>query len=65
MLRIESHARDFQSDVIPKRVFDFIGHQKNLEGKSQSVRQSKRKLAKQYLERCNHTNIQVLIHYRV
>ncbi len=26
VLRIESHARDFQSDVIPKRVFDFIGH---------------------------------------
>lgn len=33
--RLESHARDFQSDVIPKRVFDFIGHEKHLINRSQ------------------------------
>lgn len=44
--RLESHARDFQSDVIPKRVFDFIGHEKHLINKSQPSKQSKKKLAR-------------------
>ena len=43
--RLESHARDFQSDVIPKRVFDFIGHERQLPNKSHQ-KQNKRKLVK-------------------
>lgn len=50
--RIEAHARDFQSDVVPKRVFDFIGHERQLASKSQRGAQNKKKLARQYLERC-------------
>lgn len=44
--RLESHARDFQSDVIPKKVFDFISHEKQLSNKSQHQRQNKKKLVK-------------------
>jgi hypothetical protein len=44
--RLESHSRDFQSDVIPKRVFDFISHEKQLANKSQANRQNKKKLVK-------------------
>ena len=48
--RLEVSAKDFQSDIIPKRVFDFIGHEKSIQQR-QSQRQQKKKLAKQYLER--------------
>jgi hypothetical protein len=50
--RLEVSAKDFQSDIIPKRVFDFIGHEKSIQQR-QSQRQQKKKLAKQYLERSN------------
>ena len=49
-------AKDFQSDIIPKRVFDFIGHEKSIQQK-QSQRQQKKKLAKQYLERSKQIRI--------
>jgi len=28
--RLEAQAKDFQSDVIPQRVFDFIAHDKQI-----------------------------------
>jgi hypothetical protein len=48
--RLEISAKDLQSDVIPRRVFDFIGHEKSIQSR-QSQKQQKKKLAKQYLER--------------
>ena len=48
--RLEVSAKDIQSDIIPKRVFDFIGYEKSIQQK-QSQKQHKKKLAKQYLER--------------
>lgn len=51
--RIEIQAKDFQSDIIPKRVYDFITNERLIEARSsQIVKLSKKKsLSKQYLER--------------
>jgi hypothetical protein len=46
--RLEIQAKDFQSDVIPQRVFDFIAHDKNLQSRtaSQQARSKRKQLAK-------------------
>lgn len=48
MQRLEIHSKDFQSDVIPQRVFDFIAHDKHMQNRSQQQqnRNKKKQLAK-------------------
>jgi hypothetical protein len=53
--RLEVHARDFQSDVLPSKVFDFIKHDRLVQNRAAagSLHKQKKNLAKQYLERSN------------
>ena len=48
--RLEIQSKDFQSDLIPNRLFDFIKHDRQVQSRS-STRNKKKSLAKQYLDR--------------
>lgn len=51
--RLEISAKDFQSDVLPLRVFDFIAHERRIQAKGElhAQKRQKKALAKSYADR--------------